>query len=1543
MVGPPTSVQEAAWAEISTGRNALVMAPTGSGKTLAAFLWSLDRLLSGHWAEGQVRVLYISPLKALNNDIQRNLLVPLAELQERFARAQPDTPSVRVMTRSGDTPGNERQKMVRRPPEILITTPESLNILLASRGGRSMLSGLHSVILDEIHAVAATKRGTHLITAVDRLVRLSGDFQRVALSATIRPLERIARFVGGWQMETLGETPTYRRRPVSIVKSDDVKRYEIEVAYPAADEWRTLRGQASSLDGNTVVDTIAPPDTIWDHLRRDFKDRIRSNRSTLLFANSRRTTEKVARLLNENERPELAYSHHGSLSREIRSVVEQRLKDGRLAAIVATNSLELGIDIGALDEVLLVQTPPTVASAVQRIGRAGHGVGETSRGRLYPLFGRDFLDAAVMARSIHEGAIEEVHPIRDPLDVLAQIVLAMTAIEPWDIDDLHDALRTSEPYHDLSRRKFDLVLEMLAGRYAASRIRELEPRISIDRVENTVTARPGSLHKIYLSGGTIPDRGYFHLRREGSMAKIGELDEEFVWERSLGDTFTLGAQHWRVKQITHNDVVVAPAASAASMAPFWRAEEHNRSFHLSARIGEVLEEAEANLAVPRGGNTLRDRLVDGYSMTSDAADYLVDLLVRQRAATGTALPHRHHLVVEQVTDGEAAPASGDDREHFLLHTFWGGRINRPLATALAGAWERAHDIPLEIENDNDCILLIVPRGVAVEDVLGLIRPDNVESLLRERLERTGFFGARFRENAGRALLLPRSDLKRRIPLWLTRERAKKLFESIDKTGDFPILLETWRTCLHDEFDLESLRQILGELDSGAIRVSHAKTATASPFGAGLIWKQTNRLMYEGDASESRGPGLRHDLLQELVYSSSLRPRLPANLLDRFQRKLHRTYTGYTPRTPSGLADWVHERLALPTTEWSELLTAIERDLDEVDIPTWLDESRTRITRARFGGRAASQQQGGAEQGEFIASLESVVRMERALGEEADLLPLSAGMSTAHREIEIVRDALSDAEGPSLVELASEWFRHYGPIDQEIFAETFHVEESVCRSILGELVELETVVIDRFRDTDGGETVESPASEAPLEVCDAENLERLLRLLRAESRSQIEARSIDELPLFLATVQGVVDSGDGVDSLRDSLETLFGYPAAAGLWESDILPARLSPYYPAWLDSIMLESSLTWIGCGNERLTFAFEDEVELLAELTAELGDAEGRDDSRGLLPDPRGRFSLEEIARHTGRSTAAATRELWQAAWSGALSNTTFAAVRRGILGRFEPSASSDRPAEDARSFTAVPGQGRGRRTSPGSRPRGNRPSGSGRRAFSRWQSSRPFAGDWFAIEAPDLEAYDALDIEELNRERVRLLLDRYGVLFRELLERELPALRWRRLFRSLRLMELSGEVVAGHYFDGVQGLQFASPAAARRLRDGYRSDVIYWLNGCDPASPCGLGLETLKGTLPPRLPSTHLVFHGAKIVVISRRSGSELDIRVEPQHPHLAEYFGFLKALLSRHFNPVKSIDLEVINGVPATTSPYVEPIATAFHTTREHRCVRLRKTYS
>ncbi len=1445
--GSPTDIQKKAWPLIASGKHLLITAPTGSGKTLAAFLWAIHQLLSNKWPSGRTRVAYISPLKALNNDVRRNLITPLEQLKSRFKAKGESFPDIRVLTRSGDTPANERRRMLRTPPEILITTPESLNILVSSKGSRPMLEGLSVVILDEVHAVAGTKRGVHLMTAVDRLVPLSGEFQRIALSATVKPMERIARFIGGYEMHGDAVDPVYKKRPVIQIRSDIQKEITVRVAFP-----ENAREK--------MVD-----DSWWPALIESFKKIIHKNRSTLLFTNSRRMAEKVARLINEGEPEELAYSHHGSLSKELRLVVEQKLKSGQLKAIVATNSLELGIDIGNLDQVVLIQTPPAIGSAIQRIGRSGHGVGEKSQGVLFPVHGRDFINAAVLAPSVIEKDIESIAPVECPLDVLAQIILAMTGVETWDMDGLFAFLRTNASFHSLTRKQFDLVLEMLAGRYAGTRLRELKPRISLDRIDNTVRAKPGAMMLVYMAGGTIPDRGYFNLRLQQSRAKIGELDEEFVWERRVGETFAFGPQTWRILKITHNDVEVAPVTSRPGIIPFWRAEARNRDFHFSEKIGRFLEAANDQLA--RSEARLRDHLINDRCMDRAAAAELIGFLKLQRQMTGADLPHRHHLLIEHFDD----PMNRADSKQVILHTLWGGQINRPFAMALGAAWEKQYHYPLETFADDDCILLLLPHAFDVHEILDLVDADNVARLLRECLEKTGYFGARFRENAGRALLLPRAGFKKRMPLWLNRLRSKKLMDAVLNAEDFPILLETWRTCLKDDFDLDHLKQVMDELRSGKIRIEACRTVKASVFSGSVIWQQTNTHMYGDDSpGGGRRSGLGEDLIQEILGTETAAPLFSEDLIRVLTRKLQRTAPGYAPATSRDLLDWVKERVFLLRDEWHELLGSMERD-HGIPGKDAVETISHKLAWFKMPG----------------AAHDSVCALE--------LLPrLCNSFSFSHPEYETPANDLSTEEREAdACNLLGQWLSFYGPVSEEWVLSVFGGTEAAKQALLS-LIALERVI----RGTFTAGTIDG-------EICDRENFEILLRMARRARQPQITVRPADDLQLFLAAFQQLTTPGDSLESLQEALDRLFGFCLPAGAWEEFVFPARIAPYYPAWLDSLMQSSDLTWFGCGGEKLGFSFHSDLELFKAFKT--GKKEPVAD---FFPDKRGRYGLLELSRQCGWDALETARRLWEAAWRGGVTNDTFQVVRKGILSGFIPEEVKE-------------GRFRGRRGS-----------------LNRWKSPRAPLGNWYLLE-PETGAEDPVSQTEVEKDRVRQLFRRYGILVRQLLARELPRLRWNRLFRVLRLMELSGEITSGCFFNGISGPQFISFEALRFLGKPLPDDVVFWINATDPASLCGIKAEGLTRPLPPRVPSTYLVFHGNRLVLVSKGNHKRLEIHEPPDSVHLSRYYQVFKDLVNREFNPVRSVRIEEINGQKAVDGQY-GPSLKAFGFMADYKGFELRRSF-
>ena len=1404
----PTDVQARSWPQIATGAHVLITAPTGSGKTLTAFLWAINAFAAGASEPGATRVLYISPLKALNNDIRANLVGPVAEIRARFADAGRSFPKLRVQTRSGDTEANERQRMLRRPPELLITTPESLTLLLTTARGRQALSTVEAVILDEIHAVVENRRGVQLMTGLERLVEVAGEFQRIALSATVRPLEYVAQYVGGF---TTGGSP----RPVSVIESQARKAVDFRVRFPEA--------------ARTAADN---GEKVWEPLSDSFKDVIESNHSTLFFTNSRRMAEKITLKLNDDAVAPLAYAHHGSLARDIRTEVETRLKNGELRAIVATNSLELGIDIGDLDEVVLVQSPPSIASALQRVGRAGHRVGEVSRGTLYPSHAQDFLEAAVVAKAIAERDLEPLRPIANPLDVLAQVLVSCTATEEWQTDALYALLTRAAPYATLAREQFDLVVEMLAGRYAGTRIRDLKPRLAFDRVRHTLKARKGAAFALYTSGGTIPDRGYFTLRHADHGTAIGELDEEFVWESSVGNTFTLGTQHWRVHRITHNDVLVKPAPPKSAAPPFWRAENLNRSFHFSCRIGEFLKYANETLKRDGDDELLDELKARGFDDVS--AEEVIEYLKRQLDATHRDLPHLDHLLVEHIKSGPGGYSGPDREQQIVLHTTWGGRVNRPFALALEAAWRARFPGEADVHADNNAIVVQIKDDVDPALFLSLVTPANFESLLRESLEGSDFFGARFRECAGRALLLTKRSFKRRMPLWMTRLQAKKLLTATKPLSDFPITLETWRTCLKDEFDLEAAFDVLERLAGGDLDWSLATVSSPSPFAAGIAFNQIGRYMYADDAPE-RGDrsALSDDLIRQAVFDQSLRPVLTPAVIADFESRAQRTRAGYVPDGETELAEWVKERVAIPASEW----------FPDTAVPAGVDER-------------------------LVAGRTFIVHPEVVLGEDP-------------------------------VRQAGEMLQFYGPrtVDELIPLLPF----SNIERVLDDLVDAETLV--------RGPLV---ADDERIHLCDADNLETLIRFQRAASRPVFEARPATDLAPFLARWHEF-GSKRSAERIGDAVDRLRGYAAPVAFWLDDALLPRLSDVALEGLEA----EGVRWRGTDTETVMIGFEDDLDLVPRPDGETGPEAASDlaeDPAALFRDPRARYTFNQLLDESGGDAGAFNAAFWDAVWHGRIAADTFSPLAAGRRRSFR--------FDDA----ARPSAAAARQPAPGY------PS---RRQFRTRMRAKAMAvshgwpGTWYRV--PDAQsANDAIERLEENKERSRILLDRYGVVTRELANREGGVLRWAALFPALRIMELSGEVVSGLFFESFSGPQFALPQAVRHLERLNKAEATFWISALDPASPCGLGVG-IEG-LPQRRLGNHLGYFEGALAVVSEAFARRLTIRLDVDDPGLDALLPNLARICAAR----KRLATETINGEPARASPYLPALSRHLAAVSDHKGV-------
>jgi ATP-dependent Lhr-like helicase len=1481
-VGTPTAVQAEAWRRIQSGEHVLAMAPTGSGKTLAAFLHAISLLVSGSLPSEGLSVLYVSPLKALNEDLRRNLELPLAGIARLFAERGAPCPEIRVETRSGDTPQSQRRRFLSKPPAILCTTPESLAILLDSPRARPVLAGIRLVVLDEIHAVAGSKRGSILASSVARLALLAGEFQRVALSATLKPAEEVARFVGGVILDRDAEgRAAYRERSVAIVSPPQEKAIEFRVLWPKTGV--SAGKAAGAATGATPAGAEA--ESRYDAIIPAIAARLPEVRSLLVFTDSRRRAERMAFLLNEAVGPGTAWAHHGSLAREARLVVEERFKAGELKCVVATASLELGIDIGSVDEVILAGAPPEVSSALQRAGRSGHGVGHVSRATVYPFHGMDLLLAAAVVEGAEARDVEALRIPRAPLDILAQQVLALAAERERHCDELFDVIRSFPPFERLARSLFDSILDMLAGRYAVrgpggtSRIRELEPRVYFDRATGMVRARDSARFLLLSSGGAIADRGHYSMRIAGSKTRIGELDEEFVYERKVGDAFSMGTQSWKIVDIGPEAVEVAPLGHGADFIPFWKAEGRFRSPVVTDRLLGLLDRFAAT-GPSRGSGHVLDReaveaILEGeYRFEPQAARVAAAFVSAQEAAAGR-LPGRCAISVEAYAD----PARRGEAHCVVIHTLRGGGINEPLGLALAAAFEEAGRLAPEVISDDNFVLVILPGGTgegsassceggaasvdgpeaAATTVMGLLRGmvphSRVEALVRRRLEGSGLFGAEFRENAGRALLIPRGGMGKRNPLWVTRLRAKRLFDAVSGYPDFPITAETWRSCLVDLFDMDGLSELLEGVASSRIGLSSFVSRVPSPFAREAIWKETGEYMYRGDELARRpASSVSDNVIKAAVASSRLRPRLDPGLIADFAEKAKRLVPGWGPADPFELAEWAKERVLIPADELGDLVAA-----GGMGLAAALDAD------PGVGGRLKTVTLAGASQPAIVHA----ERLEELRAEPAAFI--------------------------------AEWLRREGPVAPERLRALFGLGEDELSALLDGLGDEGVVVVDEFRKEGGG-----------TEVIDAENLEILLRLARKAARPELSARPAGDLFRLVARLQRLDPRGpaasappampaaNALPDIAAVLEALAGCCLPVGLWEGEVLGCRLSPYDPRSLDYELASGRRLWFGSGREQVAFCGAEELELF-----------GSGAASALVPEDRATCDFWSIKSSLGKDSKATALALWAEAWKGSLSSASFEPLRLGMRNRF---------GHDLPELETGGGAGELRDNATRERriPRALR---------ERWRGGAPVSGEWFSLGLPPAES-DALDQEELSSARVRILLRRYGVLSRDILERELPPLRWGAIFPALRRMELSGELLYGRFFEGLDGPQFMSPEAFELFKglDGLPPPAPLWLNALDPAA-AALALASGPGAAGPRFPAriaaNRLGVAGGRLVAVLSRSGASLETADDLDEAGASALFGRLPDLRARIGQKIR---IAAIDGGPATASRWTPFLAGA-----------------
>ncbi len=1540
----PTPAQTGAWQAIATGAHSLVIAPTGSGKTLAAFLWALDRL-SALEREPQsqpgTRVLYISPLKALGVDVERNLRAPLIGITQTARRLGLAAPHISVGVRSGDTTASERRTLLGHPPDILITTPESLFLMLTSKA-RATLAQVETVILDEVHAVAGTKRGAHLAVSLERLdALLDKPAQRIGLSATVEPRETVARFLAG-------------SAPVQIVAPVTAKNWNLTVTVPVED-MTSLPAQAGTGAGQDeeAASGTAANASIWPHVEEKIVDHVLANNSTIVFANSRRLAERLTARLNEiyagrlqlavtdgdpgasaqfvpapgpaagrvartpglsppaqvmaqagatsGTEPVLAKAHHGSVSKDQRALIEDDLKSGRLRCVVATSSLELGIDMGAVDLVIQVESPPSVASGLQRVGRAGHQVGEVSQGILFPKHRADLVHSAVTVERMLAGRIESLHIPANPLDILAQQTVAATALGGIDVEEWFDTVRRSAPFATLPRSAFDATLDLLAGRYPSDEFAGLRPRIIWDRIGGTITGRPGAQRLAVTSGGTIPDRGLFGVYIVGSEQesapgakakggrRVGELDEEMVYESRVGDVFALGATSWRIEDITHDRVLVSPAYGQPGKLPFWKGDSLGRPVELGRALGAFMRELSGSdpaAALQRCRATGLDEW---------AAGNLLSYLAEQKQATDV-VPNDTTLLVERFHD-----ELGDWR--VVLHSPYGMPVHAPWALAVGARLHARYGLDGSAMASDDGIVLRVPM---MDDEppgadLFLFEADELDGIVTAEVGGSALFASRFRECAARALLLPRQNPGKRSPLWQQRQRSAQLLDVARKYPTFPIVLETVRECLQDVYDLPALKEIAAGIERRELRIVEITTQQPSPFSRSLLFGYVASFLYEGDSplAERRAAALSLDptLLNELLGRAELRELLDPRVIEQTEGELQRLAPDRRVKGMEGVADLL--RILGPLTE-EEVAARLEPEAEGelaarpgVHAPD--AQSSRHLSALVKTNRALRIKMVGEVR---YAAIEDSARLRDALG-----IPLPMGVPLAF--IEPVADPLGD--------LLGRYARTHGPFTAAEAAVRLGLGIAVVGTGLARLAVDGRVAEGEFRPTRAvpvraagpadptDQMPPAPALPAPglSEWCDVEVLRRLRRRSLAALRAEVEPVDPATYARFLPAWQHVrapAGSGRagqpaelrGLDGVLTAVDQLSGVPVPASAWEPLVLAGRVGNYAPAMLDELTATGELLWSGAGslpgndgwislhlaesapltlNPQVGFEPSDlQQRLLAQLSGggsyffhQLREAAESSDPAG--------HAGSGPAPHAGSGSAAAGSEvltaLWELVWAGRISNDTFAPVRALLAGGH--TAHRQRP-------TAP------RLRSAGRYGRLGRAAGAGLAGSGTSVRGGPplAAGRWNMLPAKETDSTVAAHA------MAELLMDRYGIVTRgSVMNENIPG-GFALMYKVLARLEESGRTRRGYFIEHLGAAQFAVPSTVDRLRSFSEDAALrrpepaaLALAATDPANPYGAALAWPAldvGHRPGRKAGALVVMVDGELVLYVERGGKTM-----------------------------------------------------------------------